>query len=264
MALTVQIDFQLDRIAAGDHTCTRGLNPPYQLSCWGPNDSGQIGDGTSSTMPDYTPSAAIGGSWERIAVGFAFTCGLDHPSGYVWCWGLNDHGQLGDGTTTNRDAPGQLSTGDVFTDITAGYEHVCAIDSNQATWCWGYNGNGQLGANDAVDHSSPVQVAGGMNWKRIAAGRLHTCGITDAPDDGELWCWGDNRRGQLGNGDPTRASVAMPTRIGTDTDWQELATGDWHTCAIRAGNVYCWGENDDGQLADGTGWNPDAQLVPIP
>jgi alpha-tubulin suppressor-like RCC1 family protein len=79
-----------------------------------------------------------------------------------------------------------------------------------------------------------------------------------------LYCWGDNRRGQGGNGDAQRASITHPTQIGS-TMWQSLAAGANHTCAVDLGSqLWCWGADDDGALLDGMGWRSDLVSVAVP
>ena len=93
----------------------------------------------------------------------------------------------------------------------------------------------------------------------MSVGLYHTCAIRG---DGRLTCWGDNRRGQLGNGDASRIAQMSPVLIGTDSDWIWISAGFEHTCGIRnGGNLYCWGSNNDGQLLDDHGWQ--AQWMPV-
>jgi alpha-tubulin suppressor-like RCC1 family protein len=265
------VDYQFDDVTASEHSCTIGINPNNQLSCWGPNDSGQIGNGTdSSMMPVYTPSLSVMrpgdpvSAWSHVVAGPYFTCGLESGTpAKAWCWGYNANGELGDNKAElQADSPIAVAAGSTtFSAIVAGRYHVCAIDGQLgAGWCWGYNGNGQLGVQDYTEHDTPMQVAGGHAWDQLAAGGHHTCGL----EAGKLYCWGDNRRGQLGNGDMARNATNVPTRIGGNSDWTYVAAGEWHTCGIRAGQLYCWGGNDDGALLDGNAWTIVPSAVPVP
>jgi len=95
---------------------------------------------------------------------------------------------------------------------------------------------------------------------QLAAGEYHTCGIAL---DGSLWCWGDNTRGQLGDG--TYQFRTSPVQVGTTTNWVQVAAGAFHTCAVTASHeLWCWGANDRGQLADGVGWHDDLVQVLAP
>ncbi|MBA2661091.1 MAG: hypothetical protein H0U74_02255 [Bradymonadaceae bacterium] len=113
---------------------------------------------------------------------------------------------------------------------------------------WGRNLENQVGDGSNVDGHVPLPVNGDQLWVQLSAGNRHTCAIRS--DTLELYCWGDNTRGQLGDGTNTRSS--SPKRVGTNT-WKQVATGASHTCAIASNNrLYCWGHNTDGQVGDGS------------
>src|SRR5664280_2694785 len=97
---------------------------------------------TLVTAPVQPASATL--APVQIAAGSSHTCALA-PSGQAYCWGLNDNGQLGDNTTTDRQTPVAVQQGGVtFTSITAGYRHTCGLTGAGAAYCWGYNGHGEL------------------------------------------------------------------------------------------------------------------------
>lgn len=140
----------------------------------------------------------------------------------------------------------------MFTQISAGYSHTCAVDSEGSIWCWGSDSSGQLGNGATTgDQASPVEVTGGRIYTRVTAGKDFTCALEA---DGDAACWGENSSGQLGdNGAPSDAnapvSVAMP-----GVAFVDIAAGDSHACALSAdGDIYCWGEDGDEQLGDGAG-----------
>jgi alpha-tubulin suppressor-like RCC1 family protein len=127
--------------------------------------------------------------------------------------------------------------------ISTGAQHTCGI-SGEALYCWGEGEDGRLGAGDNAEPAPlPRRVPGA--WKAVAAGGRHTCAIRS---DGTLWCWGSNQEGQLGGffaGEERHA----PTMTGGPTSgWTEVSAGGSHTCALRGGELWCWGGNASGQL----------------
>jgi len=185
-------------------------------------------------------------TWSKIAVGDATTCGL-HQDGSLWCWGGNTSGQVGDGTTTTRYLPQPIGIGKSWTTVVTSAITTFGIASDGTLWRWGANTHGQLG-NGTVGGMfiSPV-VLGPATWSAISVGSDGTfvCGIQT---DGTLWCWGNNVRGQVGDGTTTDRSV--PTQVGTDHDWASVSAGYVHACAIKAdGSLWCWGHDGYGEIA---------------
>lgn len=179
-------------------------------------------------------------------------------AGGVQCWGNNEHGQLGDGTTTQRltpvDVRGLMSG---VSAIAAGAEHTCALTTTGGVKCWGTNEAGQLGngaGGQGNDRSVPVDVLGLTSGvSAIAAGGLHTCALIQGA--GGIKCWGYNGLGQLGDG--TRANRSTPVDAsGLGGGIDAVSAGWGHTCAPTAeGGVKCWGDNFYGQLGDGLDGN---------
>ena len=236
----------LAAVAAGTtHSC--GLDPSGVASCWGANDSGQLGD--ESRTDRGTPVAvATDRRFFALAAGASHSCGLT-GGGTAACWGQNLNGQLGDGSRDDRGAPRTVAGGGSFAGIAAGWNHTCALTGGGAVSCWGLNAQGQLGDGSRLDRLVPASVSG--RFTSIAAGSAHTCGISAS----EVMCWGANRFGQLGDGttEDRTAPVSVEGLQGTPV---RIAAGAVHTCALVSdGSTYCWGQNLHGQLGDGSTQN---------
>src|SRR5690606_11869985 len=120
------------------------------------------------------------------------------------------------------------------------------------------NQQGQLGIDsNELSVSTPAPVQSNATWKSVHSGRLHACAIST---DDNLYCWGNNEFGQLGNDSTTH--TRLPTRIGTDSDWQSAAGGHNSTCAIRNNTFYCWGSNANAVL--GNSQNDTRYTAPTP
>jgi alpha-tubulin suppressor-like RCC1 family protein len=203
------------------------------------------------------PAAAAGGAgittfWNHVAAGASHTCGIRFGN-TLWCWGLNDHGQLGDGNRTDQDLPQQLTRPFTagWTSVTAGFFHGCALRNDGTLWCWGDNDSGQLGIGSNVSQTRPQQVTtpAPAGWASVAAGDFHTCATRS---DGTLWCWGMNVVGELGIGSTTGQSLPQQVTTPAASGWASVATGAEDTCATRTdGTLWCWGFNGYGELGIG-------------
>jgi len=257
----------------GGEVFSCGVNDEGAVWCWGSNDRGQLGDGTED---DHTVPVQVVGSGGvgmlsgavGIGAGSKHTC-VVKTDGTVWCWGLNDRGQLGDGTNDDHSVPVQVKgsggTGTLttVTEITAGLQHSCAVKTDGTAWCWGLNDKGQLGDNTTTDSSTPVQVKGPggtgtlTTVTEITAGLQHSCAVKT---DGTAWCWGLNNKGQLGDNTTTDSSTPVqvkgPGGTGTLTTIILIGSGNNHTCAAKQTHtIWCWGLNDNGQLGNNTTTN---------
>jgi alpha-tubulin suppressor-like RCC1 family protein len=182
------------------HTCA--LTSTGVVECWGANESGELGDGTTTRR---TQPVTVGGldapAAQVDAGGAGHTCALTTAGG-VECWGRNRYGQLGDGTTTDRSSPVEVSgLQSGVTQIAVGGDHVCALTDTGAIWCWGHDDNGQLGDGTTANSSVPVHVTGlGGPAAVVSAGGDHTCALMPG---GGAKCWGANGNGQAGDGTMT-------------------------------------------------------------
>jgi len=255
----------------GEHTCA--ITQSDAAFCWGANFRGAIGNGSGGTDTSASvlePVAVSGGrSFSDIAVGFRFTCALD-TRGQAWCWGLNNSGQLGDGTTTNTNLPVavQQPAGVQFGIMVSGANHTCAQDrADGRTFCWGGNTRGQLGDGTMTRRLTPTVVGGGLTFQSLTAGSEHSCAITQA---GDATCWGGNAFGLLG--DDTRTARLVPgTLVFGGRKWTHVVAGERHTCGTEAvtERTFCWGSRTAGALGNGTSDNgietrPQPVLSPIP
>lgn len=185
-----------------------------------------------------------------LSVGSHYSCGLT-PAGAAYCWGWNNHGQLGDGTTSDESRPVAVASRLSFAMVSAGSWYTCAVTAGGDAYCWGGNDHGQLGDGTTSDQSSPVLVGGGLHFIAVTTGLTHTCGITT---DSAAYCWGGNTAGQLGDGTgPTLRGRSLPVPVVGGVKFTVISAGDRHTCGVATGGVaYCWGESFFGQLGDGT------------
>jgi hypothetical protein len=238
-------------ISAGQaQTCA--LSTVNTVYCWGRNDFGQVGNGT--TTPVTSPVLVLDG--RRINTGIGeHTCALGSPNTNAYCWGRNSAGQLGIGSIDQNVHPapqavviqqGNFPT--TWSDISVGFMHTCG-NSGTGIYCWGLNDDGRLGDGTMISRTVPTPVAGQLSWARVTVGNLFTCGLTTA---GAAYCWGQNGVGQLGTG---AAGVfrTSPVPVAGGFTFTSISSGGGHTCGIATdGNTYCWGQNQFGQLGDGS------------
>ena len=182
-----------------------------------------------------------------IAVGIQSGC-VVRESGKVFCWGNNDLGQLGDGSTVDRQRPTEVADLTGAIQVAAFYRHTCARRAAGDVMCWGENTYGQLGDGTTTNRLAPTSVNGIVNAVEVDVGSSTSCARLQS---GSVMCWGRNLQGQVGDG--TTNDRTVPTLVDGLTDAVDLAVGENHACAVRAtGGVVCWGYNQLGQLGNGT------------
>jgi alpha-tubulin suppressor-like RCC1 family protein len=214
---------------------------------WGSNAYGQLGDGSVRYSPIPIVSPELSDFTEAIAARDDNSLAIKED-GTVWAWGNNARGQLGDGTTTVRSAPVQVTGLTDVISVVAGDHHSLALKEDETVWAWGDNSYGQIGDSTKTNRSTPVQVIGLTDVISVAAGDSHSLAVKE---DGTVWAWGDNARGQLG--DSTKIYKSAPVQVLGLTGVISVAAGDSHSLALKEdGTVWAWGFNARGQLGDGT------------
>ncbi|HYN82170.1 MAG TPA: hypothetical protein VES88_11750 [Gemmatimonadaceae bacterium] len=208
------------------HTCA--ISTDGSGYCWGPDLFLQNGNGGTTQSVALVPTAIAGGlSFTTLTAGATVSCGTTSTDTY--CWGRNNFGTLGDGTTgfNSLSTPGKVLGGIVFTSVNSGnannvFTPVCALTGSGAAYCWGSNDSGQLGTTSALSTctivftggtsstfscaGAPVPVAGGLAFDIVIPGARHTCGLAR---DGRAYCWGANNLGQLGNGGTAQSNTPV-------------------------------------------------------
>ena len=195
-------------------------------ACGGGGDSGSSG----SAPTTISVSGIAGGFYHTVAM---------KSDGSVWTWGVNGYGQLGDGTTTQRTAPVQVSGLTGVTAIASGREFTMALKSDGTVWTWGRNDDGQLGDGTTSTASpfgktTPVQVSGLTGVTAIAAGSFHSMAIKS---DGTVWAWGFNGFGQMGVGSVTTTRYNTPVQVSGLTGVTAIAGGYYHSVAVGSGGI---------------------------
>jgi alpha-tubulin suppressor-like RCC1 family protein len=248
-------------IAAGDNH-SFGIDYGGQLWGWGNNRYGKLGNNTLNK--EITPVSVHGikKTMCHISLGNQYTLCIDN-FGQAWSWGFNYSGMLGNNTNTSKRTPVSIhgvkktfckiiATGASFSGTSVG------IQLNGRLWCWGNNSKGQLGDNSIINRLTPISIHGTpKTFCHIAGGDRFILGIDYR---GQLWGWGYNHRGQLGNNSTT--SRRTPFSInGNPKTFCHISTGTTHSLGLDyQGKVWCWGNNIDGQLGDNS---TTSRLTPV-
>ncbi len=260
---------RVQQVALGtNHSCA--LLYTRQVTCWGSDDLGQLGNDDPAgdvIQPPAVITLPGGHTATAVTTGDSHTCAI-LDDGNVTCWGSNQFGQLGNGLPGDRDSPTDIVSlpgGHRALAISAGLYHTCAILDDGTVTCWGRGDNGRLGGGGGVIGGSTVPIPaygmpGGQRATAISAGYAHTCALLA---NGGVSCWGLNGDGQLGTGDNApryepSPPLAMPAA-------RAIVTGQLHTCAVLIDDrVTCWGRDDFGQLGNGVGSTDDVLAPPGP
>ena len=237
------------QVDAGDtHTC--GIRAAdRRILCWGENTNGEMGNGSqggNALNPQLINDTA---AYANLSVGYNFACAIRRNDSRVLCWGDNSQGQIGDGTTIDRNLT--TLTTDITNQslVTAGQYHACTIRANDGRgMCWGYNGFGQLGIGNSSNVYKPALVRNTTSFIEIDAGGSHTCGISR--NTSRVLCWGSYVNYEIGNGSGGAGGLyAYNATYTSDTSaYSKIAAGALKSCGIRANDslVLCWGQNASG------------------
>jgi alpha-tubulin suppressor-like RCC1 family protein len=221
-----------------------------QVFAWGYNENGQLGDGTTANR--YVPVSVVSGSKIRMV-----SAGRHHSlavteDGDVLAWGCNEHGRLGDGTMANRYLPISVTSGigSKVKTVSAGGHHSLTVTENGEVFSWGYNAYGQRGDGTTTDKPDPLQIRDFSFLKlkivAVAAGGNHSMALTDK---GQVWVWGYNGCGQLGDG--TTTNYHRPVVVRGLEGVIAIAAGDNHCLALLDdGRVFGWGDNRKSQITE--------------
>jgi alpha-tubulin suppressor-like RCC1 family protein len=188
-----------------------GVTTDDQPYCWGYNVNGQLGDGT--TISRLRPVAVSGGLlFRQIDAGFHHTCAVRTTDDRAYCWGLNQDGALGDGTTTSRLKPVAVLGTRRFDHVSAGGNHTCGVTLAGRGFCWGVNLVGQLGDGTTTRRLQPTPLGVDLTLSQVSAGFGSSCGVAT---DHRAYCWGHNYVGQLGDGTNTPHLLPVPVAAPT-------------------------------------------------
>ena len=247
------------------HTCVVASDD--NAYCWGENMKGQLGNNSTanSSVPVKVDTSGVlaGKTIKQISTGHYHTCAVASDD-KMYCWGENNNGELGNGSTVDSRVPVAVNmtgvlVGKTIKQISTGPSyHTCVIASDNKIYCWGSNNYGQLGNNSTANSGVPVAVnmtgvLAGKTIKQMSVGTYNTCVI--ASDD-KVYCWGSNAYGQVGNNSLTDSNVPVAvntTGVLAGKTIKQISVGHYRACAIASDDkMYCWGNNMGGALGNGS------------
>jgi hypothetical protein len=234
-------------LGLSDYGCSIASGTP---TCWGSNQLGQWGNGTTTSEAEFASPVTWGIAFEQLASGARGPCGLT-PAGAVYCWGENSRGQLGPSVALGDTltSPTLVPMPEPLAQLSGFNQSFCGVSAGGTGYCWGYNNRGQLGDGTQTDRSSPVEVSGGHRWAMIAVGSLGSCGIDV---NRQLWCWGT----MYGSG--TSVIELTPVPVAHDLRFTSVSAAARKACAVTVDHeAYCWGAY---ALGDGTN---DGSMTPV-
>jgi alpha-tubulin suppressor-like RCC1 family protein len=234
-------------IAAGDQVACALLNN-NTIKCWGHNDHGQLGNGTTTTGPVSTPVQVLGISNATTIVSVGWSSCAILSDATVKCWGQNDYSQVGSAAGANAPTPVAVPNVSNATALALGWNHSCALISDSTVKCWGRCSEKQCGDGASGTNAPPTTVSGVSGVKAISAYDYHTCAIMS---DDTVKCWGQTNLGTAAttvNQNPTTVVNASQQAI---TGVTMIASGKNFDLAVNASGMYAWGNGNTGTLGDG-------------
>lgn len=243
-------------ISINANSAANGTNSDGGRTVFGCNANQRAGINNANTTITTRVAGDTNVVWDHISHGNGFAVGVgqiaDQDSTYhLLVFGDNTAGQLGTGDTTTRNVPTFISCG--WYCVSAGNNHSLGVKRDGTLWAWGCNSVGQLGDGTTVDKSSPVQIGTTKNWKYVSAGGNFSIAVTCGDATGfhsQIWAWGLNSTGQLGDNTTTNRSTPVQT-ADLGSNWRSVSAGDSHVLAVRAnGTLWAWGTNTQGELGD--------------
>jgi alpha-tubulin suppressor-like RCC1 family protein len=248
----------------GSHGC--GALANGKAYCWGWNYWGELGNGQRGGELEFfpTPLAVLGDHvFHGLSGSESHTCALE-PDGAAWCWGYNGSGELGvsDPEVGGSLIPAAVEGGLKFRQISAGYDHTCALDADGKAYCFGFNEYGCLGNGSFDDANHPSPVSGELVFTKIHAGFATSCGLTA---EGKLYCWGSDEFGNTGNGEATSGvGYETPQLVAGEHVFEDFDLMGSHVCALTLeGEAYCWGRNEGYQVGDDGDDQPRVEPVAV-
>jgi uncharacterized protein YjdB/alpha-tubulin suppressor-like RCC1 family protein len=249
--------------AAGDD-CTLAIRDDGSLWAWGWGNAGRLG--TGSTGNQMVP-VQIGedNNWWSVACGEGHSLGI-RTDGTLWAWGSNGSGQLGIGSTAQQTVPVRVGTDSdwLLGSICGGSAFSLALKADGSLWSWGLGSGGQLGHGDYSSRQVPTRVGTDSDWAGIGVGGNNSLAIKK---DGTLWAWGNQAYGKLGNGGANSSideGITVPTQIGEDTNWSQMAIGTYSSMGIKKnGTLWACGYGNYGLLGVGDTTNREEGFVQV-
>jgi alpha-tubulin suppressor-like RCC1 family protein len=225
------------------------------LWSWGNGQFGALGNGIFNSATWNVTQIGSATDWMSVSAGNRFSLALK-TNNTLWSWGLNNTGQLGDGTLVNKNLPNQIAVTNIWAKIDAGNQHSLAIDTSGFVYSWGNNTFGQLGDATNTTSLAPIIVTSSNNYSEISAGLDHSMVLTV---NGNLFTFGNNNNGQLCDGTNTASNVFIPIGLnsdGTVTTFKQISAGGGHSLVLEMNNsLWSSGFNTQGQLGLGSNSN---------
>jgi len=237
--------------AGNDHSIA--INSSGQVFTWGRNNYGQLGLGDNNNRTSPTQITSLGSNISSVWAGGDHTFAINSSSN-LYAWGRNGDGQLGLGNNSDKNSPNWVASNNIINEqwvyISPSRDHfTLGITATGKLFAWGKNSAGQLGLGHTNSENTPQRVGSATNWSSVAAGTIHTLATNSS---GELYAWGGGADGRLGLGSGN-SDQTSPQRVGTASNWDEIAIGNDHNLAIDDdGELYSWGREESGELGFGT------------